>query len=450
MLGPDPEVGQAIEFSSDDDDENENEEDDEEHAGASQESSRSGGRGRGREVRQVGDAAHLTAAELGEEVVAAHTRSHDHDHDYDHDEQEGQDDQEDEQEEATPRAGSRSLPVVVEEAEEEEEEKGEADEGSSSGQDDDEEEENSSSDDDSDDESDDESEEEEEEDEDEEELDPELLLARALQSAQAKKSAVPASGIETTSVAEEKGQLDGEEEDVWVLDPEAKEREEKRKRERPIPGLELPKTDIPLHNLSLGPHDRLGKKRLERERLRRAEQEGVEAEGVASKGKDSKGKGKGKMTVEEAVKRGVEVDDAEYEKQLSRKEKLALPPRKTASQAWSAMPTIPSALLPQMKRDYQAMHLRDSLDPKRFMKGKTKSTVPEQFAIGTLVAPPRHLQSTTLTRERRYNPGDIVQSIVGDQELGGYAKRKFDDFAGKRMDHGRGKGWKKRKGVDWK
>jgi hypothetical protein len=115
------------------------------------------------------------------------------------------------------------------------------------------------------------------------------------------------------------------------------------------------------------------------------------------------------MMVEEAVKRGVEVDDAEYEKQLSRKEKLAvshcispmasivtsaerrpclllslspqLPPRKTASQAWSAMPTIPSALLPQMKRDYQAMHLRDSLDPKRFMKGKTKSTVPEQFAV---------------------------------------------------------------------
>ena len=40
-----------------------------------------------------------------------------------------------------------------------------------------------------------------------------------------------------------------------------------------------------------------------------------------------------------------------------------------------------SALLPQMKRDYQAMHLRDSLDPKRFMKGKTKSTVPEQFAV---------------------------------------------------------------------
>lgn len=220
MLGPEPEVGQAIEVSSDDEDENEGEGDEEE---ASQESARSEGRGRGREVRQVGNAAHLTVAELGEEVVAAHTRSHDHDHD----EQEVQDDQENEQEEATPRAGSRSLPVVVEEVEEEEEEEEEEeDEGSSSDEEDDEEEGNSSSDDDSDDE--------EDEDEDEEELDPELLLARALQSAQAKKSAVPASGSETIPVVEEKGQLDGEEEDVWVLDPEAKEREEKRKRERSV------------------------------------------------------------------------------------------------------------------------------------------------------------------------------------------------------------------------
>jgi len=88
---------------------------------------------------------------------------------------------------------------------------------------------------------------------------------------------------------------------------------------RPIPGLELPKTDIPLHNLSLGPHDRLGQKRLERERLRRAEQQGDEVET-----KDVKGKGKERMSLEDVVKRGAEVDDTGYEKQLSRKEKLAV------------------------------------------------------------------------------------------------------------------------------
>lgn len=85
--------------------------------------------------------------------------------------------------------------------------------------------------------------------------------------------------------------------------------------DRPIPGLELPKTDIPLHNLSLGPHDRLGKKRLERERLR-VESERREAGSSA----DSKGKGKERLSVEEVVKRGALVDDAEYEKQLSKKE----------------------------------------------------------------------------------------------------------------------------------
>lgn len=36
-----------------------------------------------------------------------------------------------------------------------------------------------------------------------------------------------------------------------------------------------------------------------------------------------------------------------------------------------------------MKKDYQALALRESLDPKRFMKGssKRKGGVPEEFAV---------------------------------------------------------------------
>ena len=115
--------------------------------------------------------------------------------------------------EATPKAGSRALPVVAEEDEEEE--------------DDEEENEVSSEDDDEDDEDDDESS---SEDEDEEDVDPEVLLARALRSAQAQSKPVVADAESMESG--DKGQMDGEEEDVWVLDPEAKAREEKRKRER--------------------------------------------------------------------------------------------------------------------------------------------------------------------------------------------------------------------------
>ena len=41
-----------------------------------------------------------------------------------------------------------------------------------------------------------------------------------------------------------------------------------------------------------------------------------------------------------------------------------------------------------MKRDYQALALANSLDPKRFMKGGAKAAtkVPESFAVSVLFA----------------------------------------------------------------
>jgi uncharacterized protein with von Willebrand factor type A (vWA) domain len=92
--------------------------------------------------------------------------------------------------------------------------------------------------------------------------------------------------------------------------------------DRPIPGLTIPKTSgIPLHNLSLGPQDRLGKKRAEREERKRV-QAAAEAEAREKMDVDVKGKGKGRESLEDVVRRGVEVDDAKFEKPLSRKEKL--------------------------------------------------------------------------------------------------------------------------------
>lgn len=39
-------------------------------------------------------------------------------------------------------------------------------------------------------------------------------------------------------------------------------------------------------------------------------------------------------------------------------------------------------MMPQMKRDYQALALANSMDPKRFMKGGNKAgKVPETFAV---------------------------------------------------------------------
>lgn len=96
---------------------------------------------------------------------------------------------------------------------------------------------------------------------------------------------------------------------------------------------------------------------------------------------------------------GLELDDRPYERTLTKKEKAAVrgglyvprgahrlhlqhPRKATASELWASLPSAKSDLLPQMKRDYQALALANSLDPKRFMKGGAKlSKVPESFAV---------------------------------------------------------------------
>lgn len=64
---------------------------------------------------------------------------------------------------------------------------------------------------------------------------------------------------------------------------------------------------------------------------------------------------------------------------------LQQPRKATASELWTQMPKARSDVLPQMKRDYQALALANSLDPKRFMKGSTKlNKVPETFAVSRI------------------------------------------------------------------
>lgn len=61
-----------------------------------------------------------------------------------------------------------------------------------------------------------------------------------------------------------------------------------------------------------------------------------------------------------------------------------------------------------------------------------------------MVQAPRHLQDTTVQKERKYRAGEIVASLIQDANIGSYAKRKYEDLQGKRMANGRGKGWHKR------
>jgi hypothetical protein len=54
------------------------------------------------------------------------------------------------------------------------------------------------------------------------------------------------------------------------------------------------------------------------------------------------------------------------------------------------------------------------------------------------------LQDTTLPTEKKYRPGSVVDGLVRDADIGSYAKRKYGELQGTRMDNGKGKGWKKR------
>ena len=50
--------------------------------------------------------------------------------------------------------------------------------------------------------------------------------------------------------------------------------------------------------------------------------------------------------------------------------------------AWGALPPIPDSKRKDMTREYHALKLRNSLDPKRFYKGQgSNKVVPEVFAV---------------------------------------------------------------------
>ncbi|OXB33845.1 hypothetical protein LQV05_002272 [Cryptococcus neoformans] len=140
-----------------------------------------------------------------------------------------------------------------------------------------------------------------------------------------------------------------------------------------------------------------------------------------------------------------ELDDRPYERPLSKREKALQPRKATTSELWASIPTPRADILPQMRKDYRALALANSLDPKRFMKGGSKSEkIPESFAIGSMVETSRQIRDTTLTKDNRYRPGQVVQNIIRDQDMEGYAKRKYGDLQWSKMENGRGRGWKKR------
>lgn len=83
-------------------------------------------------------------------------------------------------------------------------------------------------------------------------------------------------------------------------------------------------------------------------------------------------------------------------------------------------------ITPELKREIQALRLRNALDPKRFYKGGAKDDkkLPEFFSFGHLL-PSTSSASTAspgIPRKRTF-----VEELISDEQAKVYTKRKFGE-----------------------
>ena len=81
----------------------------------------------------------------------------------------------------------------------------------------------------------------------------------------------------------------------------------------------------------------------------------------------------------------------------------------------------------QLRKEVQAIRLRNALDPKRFYRGGAKETgMPKYAQIGTIIASPLEPKNVLNRRERGRT---VVDELIRDAEASAYAKRKFADVS---------------------
>jgi hypothetical protein len=136
---------------------------------------------------------------------------------------------------------------------------------------------------------------------------------------------------------------------------------------------------------------------------------------------------------------------------------------KTAGPKWFDLPAPAEGDLPRLYKEYQALRLRNQLDPRRFYRkdpgeGRGLKGLPKHFAvrfqfhsgvlpscsmfvpqIGTIVAantPFGEPSGDNLPRSARKRT--LVDELVDDAEARHYAKRKFNELQVSRAAKGRG------------
>jgi len=113
--------------------------------------------------------------------------------------------------------------------------------------------------------------------------------------------------------------------------------------------------------------------------------------------------------------------------------------RKEKGPGYFDLPEPDVADLPRIQREYQALRLRNALDPKRFYRKEAATKdLPKHVAIGTIIPTktPFGTQSAgNLTRAERKRT--IVDELMDDTEARRYAKRKYEELHSVRKERGR-------------
>lgn len=99
-------------------------------------------------------------------------------------------------------------------------------------------------------------------------------------------------------------------------------------------------------------------------------------------------------------------------------------------------------MLPQWRREAEALQLRNALDPKRFYKGG-KQKLPKHFAIGRIL-PGRNagdsLAEGAEDAKARRNAKGFINEVLEDKNGQRYAKRKYSELQAERgQQHGQKK-----------
>ncbi|TKY85060.1 hypothetical protein EX895_006140 [Sporisorium graminicola] len=79
----------------------------------------------------------------------------------------------------------------------------------------------------------------------------------------------------------------------------------------------------------------------------------------------------------------------------------------------------------QLRREVQALRLRNALDPKRFYRASAKNQAMPKFAqLGRIIASPLEPKAVLSRQERGRT---VVEELIRDAEAASYAKRKFSE-----------------------